>query len=81
MTQNSIVEEIRKRIEQFETTSKREETGAVLEVGDGVARVSGLAKVAAGEMVEFENGVLGVALNLEEDMVGVILLGEAGDLR
>lgn len=81
MTQNSIVEEIRKRIAQFETTSKREETGAVLEVGDGVARVSGLAKVAAGEMVEFENGVLGVALNLEEDMVGVILLGEAGDLR
>lgn len=81
MTQNSIVEEIRKRIAQFETTSKREETGAVLEVGDGVARVSGLAKVAAGEMVEFENSVLGVALNLEEDMVGVILLGEAGDLR
>lgn len=81
MTQNSIVEEIRKRIEQFESTVKREETGAVLEVGDGVARVSGLANVAAGEMVEFENGVLGMALNLEEDMAGIILLGEAGDLR
>lgn len=81
MTQNSIVEEIRKRIEQFESTTKREETGAVLEVGDGVARVSGLAHVAAGEMVEFENGVLGMALNLEEDMAGIILLGEAGDLR
>ena len=81
MIQNSIVEEIRKRIEHFEGTAKREETGAVLEVGDGVARVSGLANVAAGEMVEFENGVLGMALNLEEDMVGIILLGDAGDLR
>lgn len=81
MIQNSIVEEIRKRIEQFESTAKREETGAVLEVGDGVARVSGLANVAAGEMVEFENGVLGMALNLEEDMAGIILLSEAGDLR
>jgi F-type H+-transporting ATPase subunit alpha len=81
MTQNSIVEEIRKRIEQFQGTTKREETGAVLEVGDGVARVSGLSHVAAGEMVEFETGVMGVALNLEEDMVGIILLGEAGDLK
>ncbi len=81
MTQNLIVEEIRKRIEQFQGTTKHEETGAVLEVGDGVARVSGLANVAAGEMVEFENGVMGVALNLEEDMVGIILLGEAGDLK
>ena len=81
MTQNSIVEEIRKRIEQFEGTAKCEETGAVLEVGDGVARVSGLASVAAGEMVEFESGVLGMALNLEEDMAGVILLGDTGGLR
>ena len=81
MTQNSIVEEIRKRIEQFEGAAKREETGAVLEVGDGVARVSGLASVAAGEMVEFESGVLGMALNLEEDMAGVILLGDTGGLR
>ncbi len=80
-TQNAIVEEIRRRIEQFETVTKREETGSVLEVGDGVARVSGLAHVAAGEMVEFENGVMGVALNLEEELVGVILLGEAGDMR
>ena len=81
MTQNSIVEEIRKRIEQFEPTAKREETGAVLEVGDGVARVSGLANVSAGEMVEFENGVLGMALNLEEDMAGIILLGEEQGLK
>jgi len=81
MTQNSIVEEIRKRIEQFQGTTKREETGAILEVGDGVARVSGLSHVAAGEMVEFETGVMGVALNLEEDMAGIILLGEAGDLK
>ncbi len=80
MQQSSIVEEIRKRIEQFESTAKREETGTVLEVGDGVARVSGLDAVAAGEMVEFENGVLGVALNLEEDVVGIILLEEAGNL-
>lgn len=80
MAQNSIVEEIRRRIENFQPITKREETGTVLEVGDGVARVSGLANVAAGEMVEFENGTLGVALNLEEDMAGIILLGDAGSL-
>lgn len=82
MTQNvhSMAEEIRRRIEQFEMTEKREQTGVVLEIGDGVARVSGLSEVAAGEMVEFDNGTFGVALNLEEDLAGIILLGEAGSI-
>lgn len=81
LEKNHIVEEIRKRLESFHAETRRKETGMVLEAGDGVVRVSGLATVRAGEMVEFENGVLGVALNLEEDVAGIILLGEMGEIR
>lgn len=73
---NPLIEELKKQIENFETVSKAEAVGNVLEVGDGVARVSGLTEAMSSEMIEFENGVLGVALNLEEDEVGVMLLGE-----
>lgn len=78
---NALIEELKKRIENFETVAKKEAIGRVLEVGDGVARISGLADVMASEMVEFENGVMGVAQNLEEGEVGVMLLGDAGDLH
>ena len=63
--------------QQLESVNRKvafEETGSVLEVGDGVAHVYGLDNVRANELVEFENGVKGVALNLEESNVGVILL-------
>ncbi len=66
---------LREQLTKFKTESELEEVGTVLQVGDGVARIYGLSKVQAGEMVEFENGLKGMAINLEEDNVGVILLG------
>jgi F-type H+-transporting ATPase subunit alpha len=71
-----ISELIRKQIEEFETSVKLDETGIVIKVGDGVARVYGLENVEYGEVVEFEDGTEGIAFNLEEDNVGVVLLGE-----
>ncbi|MBX6352108.1 MAG: F0F1 ATP synthase subunit alpha [Thermoflavifilum sp.] len=66
---------IRQQIEQFEPQVKAYDTGTVLQVGDGIARLHGLDNVMAGELVEFPNGVIGMAFNLEEDNVGVIVLG------
>ncbi len=67
---------IQREIEQFSPEITRSEVGQVLEVGDGIARVYGLSGLMAGEMVSFENGVKGIALNLEESSVGVMILGE-----
>ncbi len=67
---------IKKQIESFETTVELEEVGEVVQVGDGIARVYGLEKVMAGELVEFPGGLLGMALNLEEDNVGCVLFGD-----
>src|SRR6516165_7054752 len=67
---------IQREIEQFSPEITRSEVGQVLEVGDGIARVYGLSGLMAGEMVTFENGVKGIALNLEEASVGVMILGE-----
>ncbi|BDD06184.1 F0F1 ATP synthase subunit alpha [Aureibacter tunicatorum] len=58
-----------------------EEIGTVLEVGDGVARIYGLSKVQAGELIEFENGSRGMVLNLEEDNVGAVLFGDSSDVK
>ena len=71
-----IAESLKKQLEEFEAKANLEEVGMVLQVGDGVARAFGLEKAMYGEMVEFENGKLGVAFNLEEDNVGIILLGD-----
>ena len=67
---------IRKQIENFDVDLSMDEVGTVLMVGDGIARVHGLENVMANEMVEFENGSYGLALNLEEDSVGVVIMGE-----
>jgi hypothetical protein len=67
---------IQREIEQFSPEVTRSEVGSVLEVGDGIARVYGLSGLMAGEMVTFENGVKGIALNLEESSVGVMVLGD-----
>ena len=67
---------ISKEIKQFETELKMESVGVVLTVGDGIARVYGLENVMASELVEFPGGVYGQALNLEEDSVGCVILGE-----
>ncbi len=73
---NYIVEQLKKQIENFETQSQTEKVGKVLEVGDGVIRIEGLSDAMSQEMLEFADGSLGVALNLEEDQVGAIVLGD-----
>jgi F-type H+-transporting ATPase subunit alpha len=73
---NHIVEQLKKEIENFETTAKAEKVGHVIEVFDGIAKVSGLSDIRSSEMVTFKGGETGVALNLEDDNVGVIVLGD-----
>ncbi|MDD4476833.1 MAG: F0F1 ATP synthase subunit alpha [Patescibacteria group bacterium] len=81
MSVNSIVEELRKNIAAFEKQTETEEIGSVVEVGDNIARVGGLIKCQANEMLEFPGGTFGVALNLEEETVGVVLLGESRHIK
>lgn len=71
---------LKKQLQNFETTASLDEVGTVLQVGDGIARVYGLANVQAGELVAFDGGVEGIVLNLEEDNVGVVLLGVSKDI-
>src|SRR2546422_5678098 len=72
---------LREQIENYEQTVSIDEVGAVISVGDGIARVHGLEKVMAGEMLAFPHNVFGIALNLEEEQVGVVLLGESQELK
>jgi F-type H+-transporting ATPase subunit alpha len=72
---------LREQIENYEQTVSVDEVGSVISVGDGIARVHGLAKVMAGEMLAFPHNIFGIALNLEQDEVGVVLLGESSDLQ
>ena len=73
---------LRKELAGFESEAVLEEVGSVLQIGDGIARVYGLTNVGAGELVEFEKtGLIGIVLNLEEDNVGIVLLGEPGDIN
>jgi F-type H+-transporting ATPase subunit alpha len=72
---------LRQQLSNFQVSADLEEIGTVLQVGDGIARVYGLSNVSSGELVEFENGVRAIALNLEEDNVGVVLMGESGDIK
>ncbi|PIU66831.1 MAG: F0F1 ATP synthase subunit alpha, partial [Armatimonadetes bacterium CG07_land_8_20_14_0_80_40_9] len=67
---------IEREIEKFEKELKMESVGVVLQVGDGIARVYGLSQAMAGELIEFPGEVYGITLNLEEDNVGCVLLGE-----
>src|SRR5438094_8884822 len=72
---------LREQIENYEQTVSVDEVGAVISVGDAIARVYGLEKVMAGEMLAFPHNVFGIALNLEADQVSVVLLGESQELR
>ncbi len=72
---------IKKQIRDFDTAVQVSETGTVLSVGDGIARIYGLENVMAGELVEFSNGVRAMVLNLEEDNVGVAILGSDHDIN
>src|ERR1700733_11747797 len=71
---------LRQQLSNFNASASLEEVGTVLQIGDGIARVYGLNNVRSGELVEFENGTKAIALNLEEDNVGVVLMGESGDI-
>jgi len=72
---------LRQQLSNFNTSAELEEVGTVLQVGDGIARIYGLNNVKSGELVEFENGVKAIALNLEEDNVGVVLMGEGAGIK
>src|ERR1700712_6120614 len=72
---------LRQQLGNFNVSADMEEVGTVLQVGDGIARVYGLNNVSSGELVEFDNGVKAIALNLEEDNVGVVLMGDSGAIR
>lgn len=72
---------LKQQLSGFKTEAELEEVGSVLQVGDGIARVYGLSKAQAGELVEFENGVQAIVLNLEEDNVGVVLLGSGAGIK
>ena len=72
---------LRQQLAGFHTASELEEVGSVLQVGDGIARIYGLNNVQSGELIEFENGLKGIVLNLEEDNVGAVLLGVSTDIK
>src|SRR5580698_4791895 len=78
---DEIARLLRGEIEHYEKAVSVSETGSVISVGDGIARVYGLENVMSGEMVEFPHGVTGIALNLEEDQVGTVLLGEYQEIK
>jgi hypothetical protein len=78
---DEITKLIREQIENYQQTMAVEEVGSVISVGDGIARIHGLDKCMAGEMLEFTHGVYGIALNLEEDQVGAVLLGDYAEIE
>ncbi len=77
---NQIADILKEEIKNYKSQYTSDELGSVVEIGDGIARVVGLPNVMANEMVEFENGIIGIAFNLEEDSVGVIILGDYTDI-
>src|SRR3989344_9152997 len=78
---NHIVENLKKELENVKAILKIEKVGNVLEVFDGIAKLSGLSDLRSSEMVTFGNGEVGVALNLEEDAVGVIIFGDYSHIK
>src|ERR1700738_2998787 len=78
---DEITRLIREQIENYESKISVDETGTVITLGDGIARVYGLDKVMAGELLAFPHGVAGIAMNLEEDQVGVVIVGEYTEIK
>src|ERR1700675_4604828 len=72
---------LRQEIENYERVIDVSETGSVISVGDGIARIHGLEKVMAGELIEFPHDVAGLAMNLDEDQVGAVLLGDYTEIK
>ncbi|HAZ36063.1 MAG TPA: F0F1 ATP synthase subunit alpha, partial [Acidimicrobiaceae bacterium] len=78
---SDIAAAIRKNLADFEPSLEQTQVGRVLEVGDGIARVSGLPDVAVNELLQFESGTFGLALNLDEHSIGAVVLGEVDDIE
>ena len=78
---DEISQLIREQIENYEGVVEVAETGSVISLGDGIARLHGLEKVMAGEMLDFPHNLAGIAMNLEEDEVGAVLLGDYTELK
>jgi len=78
---NYIIESLMKQVADFKSDNKLEKVGKVIEIGDGIAKISGLADCMSNEMLEFSNGSMGVALNLEEDSIGAVLLGDYLEIK
>src|SRR3984893_17362248 len=78
---DEITKLIRQQIENYETKIAVDEVGTVISLGDGIARVHGLDKVMSGGLLSFPHGLAGIAMNLEEDQVGVVLLGEYTEIK
>src|ERR1700683_4402552 len=78
---DEIADALRRHVETFTPSLEAARVGRVLEVGDGIARIAGLPDIAVNELVEFANGTLGLALNLEEDSIGAVVLGQVDDVE
>src|SRR6201997_2550669 len=78
---DEITKIIREQIENYESKIAVDEDGTVISLGDGIARIYGLDKVMSGELIEFPHDVAGIAMNLEEDQVGAVLLGEFAEIK
>ncbi len=72
---------LRDQLAGIKSEADLEEVGTVLYVGDGIARIYGMSSVESGELIEFENGLMGIVLNLEEDNVGAVLLGSSNEVK
>src|SRR5216110_2863697 len=78
---DEIAQLLRQQIENYETKISVDEVGTVITLGDGIARLHGLDKVMAGELLSFPHGLAGIAMNLEEDQVGSVLLGDYTEIK
>src|SRR5437762_14333993 len=78
---DEITQLIRQQIENYETKVAVDEVGTVISLGDGIARLHGLDKVMAGELLSFPHGLAGIAMNLEEDQVGAALVGDYTEIK
>ncbi len=78
---SSVIEQIEQQIASLQTKTVQSNTGSIIQIADGVAKIEGLSEVMYNEMIEFPGGTIGIALNLEEDEVGCVILGEASHLK
>src|SRR5258708_13167550 len=78
---DEITKLIREQIENFDSKVAVDEVGTIISLGDGIARIYGLDKIMAGELIDFGHGITGLAMNLEEDQVGAVLMGDYTEIK